>query len=253
MAALSPRPRDVTAFADAPKKEAKKEDKPAEEGGQSCFPANAKVYVKGKGPVCMSDLTHGDLLLCGDEQTGHLLFSPFIGYMHESAEATLTCVTVEAGSAEADPGLRVSEEHLVFAAAAQDAPLVAVHAKELRAGDWISRVSCDGDLRRVKISSVSKVSEQGLYAPLSQCGTVVVEGILCSCYTDSPHMPAWLRNMVSTHGIGHGALLPLRLASLLGLIDSKTKTMAEQPSDGIHPYCRALMNFQEVTMQPVLA
>merc|ERR1712216_99944 len=153
-----------------------------------------------------------------------------------------------AGSSPEGAPLRVSREHLVFAASSPDAAFVATHARELREGDWISRVSCNGDLSRVKIASVSKTTEQGLYAPLSQCGTVVVDGILCSCYADS-HIPTWLRNFVSTHGIAQGALLPLRLASLLGWGPAR----GTQTKEGIHPYCQTLMNLQEITAPVVVA
>mmetsp|Transcript_23898 Transcript_23898/g.74328 ORF Transcript_23898/g.74328 Transcript_23898/m.74328 type:complete len:293 (-) Transcript_23898:172-1050(-) len=220
--------------------EPKKGDEKDEEGekkGMGCFPASASVYVKGRGPVRVGELRQGDLLLCGDACAGHLLFSPFLGHLHLKVAVHADYIVLEMAGGSAK--LIVSQEHLVFAASSKSTPAAGTRAGELRAGDWLSRVSCDGGLDRVQISAVSKVAKEGVYCPLTECGTVVVDGTLCSCYADAfQTAPAWLRRFAATHEAAHGALFPLRLACRLswGSCGMKAKLR-----EGIHPFCRALM------------
>ncbi|CAK0856250.1 unnamed protein product [Prorocentrum cordatum] len=149
-------------------------------------------------------------------------------------------VSVKAGAAEGSP-LLLSREHLVFAASSADAPLAALPAAALAQGQWILRVDplC-GSFRRVQVSEVAEVSDKGWYAPLTQCGTVVVEGALCSCYADAlpATLPGWFRRFATTHQAMHQAVLPLRLAALFAAAPQKG---AEALEGRIHPYCRALM------------
>lgn len=238
---------DPTAFHDkkAAVAEADKDDAAAEDGKKKfgCFPASASVYAKGRGPVRVADLQAGDNLLCGDAATGSLFFSPYLGYLHVEAEEQAEYLAVRTTSSPS-AALRVSPEHLVFAsrgAAGRRAPAgTAVPARELRAGDWLSRMSCDGDLYQVQVAEVSEVVERGVYAPLTRSGTVVVDNVLCSCYVDAfpQTMPGWLRRVATSHEASHGALLPLRTACRLGL---GLGALEPHAREGIHPYCCALM------------
>mmetsp|Transcript_123811 Transcript_123811/g.361493 ORF Transcript_123811/g.361493 Transcript_123811/m.361493 type:complete len:310 (-) Transcript_123811:84-1013(-) len=202
-----------------------------------CFPASASLYVKGRGPVRVSEVRPGDLLLCGDAARGLLLFSPFLGHLHREVAARADYVTLEVAGGGAT--LAVSSEHLVFASSSPSAPPAATRADELREGHWLSRVSCDGDLSRVRINAVAKACKKGVYCPLTECGTVVVDGALCSCYTDAflTTAPSWLHRLAATHQVAHGVLLPLRLACRLGWGPAPRSA----PREGIHPFCRALM------------
>jgi len=230
---------DASSFEE--KEAAKPEDKGDEkkEDGMGCFPGGASVYVKGRGPLPVSELCQGELLLCGEADTGKLLFSPFVGHMHMEVSNPSSFVSVKAGATDGAP-LLLSPEHLIFAASSEDAPLVAVPAATLAGGQWILRVDplC-GSFRRVQVSEVTEVADKGFYAPLTQCGTVVVEGALCSCYADAlpARLPAWFRSLATSHQAMHHATLPLRLASLLGAAPQKGTEVRE----GIHPYCRMLM------------
>mmetsp|Transcript_36651 Transcript_36651/g.98198 ORF Transcript_36651/g.98198 Transcript_36651/m.98198 type:complete len:294 (-) Transcript_36651:106-987(-) len=232
---------DASSFEDkgTKKPEGEDDEKKEGEGGAGCFPGRASVYVKGRGPVPVSELSQGDSLLCGDVGAGQLLFSPFLGHMHMEVSNPASFVSVKAGATDGAP-LLLSPEHLVFAASSEDALLVAVPAAALAEGQWILRVDplC-GSFRRVQVSEVGEVSDKGFYAPLTQCGTVVVEGALCSCYADAlpATLPAWLRSLATTHQAMHRAVLPLRVASLLGAAPQKGTVARE----GIHPYCRMLM------------
>merc|ERR1711972_658764 len=104
----------------------------------------------------------------------------------------------------------------------------------------MGRVTCDGDLTRVQVSTVCKDKDasKGVYAPLTECGTVVVEGILCSCYADifPGTAMSFISRLAAAHEAAHSALFPLRLVARLGL-----SSKAPEPQKGIHPFCRALL------------
>jgi len=214
-----------------------------------CFPASASVYVKGRGPVPVSDVLPGDLLLCGDAARGHLLFSPFLGHLHREVAASADYITLEMAGGTAT--LAVSREHLVFASRSAGAQPTATPAHELRKGDWVRRVSYDGDLSRIQISTVSKAYKEGVYCPLTEYGTVVVDGTLCSCYTDAflTTAPSWFHRIAATHQVAHGALLPLRFACRMGwgLVPGAGTALR----GGIHPFCQALMALPVGAAQPV--
>lgn len=208
--------------------------------GFGCFPACASVYVKGRGPVAVGELQPGDRLLSGDVRTG-LMFSPFLGYLHSEPSSCAEYVALRTLSSNAV--LQLSGEHLVFArrglvAGKSAGEIGAVPARELQVGDWLSRVGIDGDLSWAQISAVDRGFQEGVFAPLTECGTLVVNGTLCSCYVDTfpEQMPGWIRQVAASHEASHGALLPLRVACRLGLVaDMETKAV-----EGVHPYCRAL-------------
>mmetsp|Transcript_112708 Transcript_112708/g.318506 ORF Transcript_112708/g.318506 Transcript_112708/m.318506 type:complete len:304 (+) Transcript_112708:86-997(+) len=215
---------------DAPKEEAE------EKKEMQCFPSSSSVYVKGRGPTQICDLAAGDLLLSGDG--ARLSFSPFVGYLHKDCKTYCDCIQVV--TSDGNSALSVSPDHLVYASGSSTTKPAPVPAQELRVGDWISRVGCDGDLFRSQITEVSVVSKQGLYAPLTQCGTVVVDGSLCSCYGDVRMvLPLWLQRLSTSHEVAHGALLPLRLACHLDPV--VMRGFERNVCEGIHPYCRALM------------
>jgi len=197
--------------------------------------------------VKVSDLQDGDQILAGHASTGTLFFSSLVAYMHLEAAAQAEFLVVRAEGTQT--ALLVSQEHLVFAARAGSAgaSIEAVLARDLRVGDQLSRVGCDGELYQVRVTDVSKASQEGLYAPLTQSGTVVVDGFLCSCYADAlPDAGAlpWLQQLTSSHSVAHGALLPLRLSrSFLGAVGRGSGGCSQDEAealDGIHPYCRAL-------------
>lgn len=237
----APKAADAVAAVGA-KSAAKEEEAVIDEGehkaGLGCFPATASAYVKGRGPVRVSELEPGDLLLCGDTEAGRLAFSPFLCHVHVQATVMADYLSVKTLTTAAP--LHVSREHLVFAASSATEPPSATRAADLQPGDWLCRVGIDGDLQRVQVTEIQEApSLLGQYAPLTRRGSVIIDSLLCSCYADwgAEPSPQWVKALSGSHEASHLALLPLRSGLLADA------PVEDRDAHGIHPYCQALMRF----------
>lgn len=223
----------------------------AEKKGSGCFPGSARIYAKDRGPVRIDELEAGDMVLCGDAGQASLSFSPFVGHLHFEPDVLEDYVAIETTmDSKVGAPLLISREHLIFAANSQNGHAIAVCAGDLRKGDWLCRASSEGNLQRAEITSVSMMRLKSRYCPLTQTGTIVVEGSLCSCYVNPfvENAPAWLRCLAVKQEIVHSIFLPLRLMSSFGLKISDGRNALEDKKDdqGFHPYLRSLWSLPAV-------
>lgn len=80
-----------------------------------------------------------------------------------------------------------------------------------------------------KISSIVEictVKDEGICAPATKSGTVVVGNVMCSCYAE--------HNKFTTHSIAHAALALLRWKETV--LGKRKQTNAVQ-MEGLHKYC----------------
>mmetsp|Transcript_100276 Transcript_100276/g.158064 ORF Transcript_100276/g.158064 Transcript_100276/m.158064 type:complete len:305 (+) Transcript_100276:108-1022(+) len=225
-----------------------------EEGGSGggCFPGFARIYAKGRGPLRIDELEAGDMVLCGEAGQASLSFSPFLGHLHFEPDVLEDYIAIETNmDSKVGSPLLISDVHLIFAADSQESPAIAVRAGDLRKGNWLCRASSEGDLQRAQITNVSNMRGlQGRYCPLTQAGTIVVEGSLCSCYVNPfiDNAPAWLRGLAANQELVHSILLPVRIMSSFGwkLRDGQNAFEEKKDDRGIHPYLRSLMSLPAV-------
>lgn len=163
---------------------------PVEDDGSICFPGSASVVVRGKGRVAMRDLVLGDFVL-----VKHNLYSPVIlfghfGKRHRQLQPITTFVQI----ATDDSNLRISAGHYVRTGAAWFA---LKRAGEFRVGDTIWLNSGVGSVR-----NVTRVTDTGLFSPVTAHGDIMVDAVIASCYTEALQPAA-----------AHALLLPLRAAA----------------------------------------
>lgn len=178
-----------------------------------CLPGEAIVHVLSRGPVAMASLLPGDLVLAETGLDGKLGYEPVLAFLHAippavpaQAERQHTLVVEhETGMLSASP------THVVFArtGAGSRTDLPASH---LRAGDALFVRAANGSLQESLVLTVRRSwAREGLFAPLTASGTLVVDGVLVSNYA-WPSLAARL-----PHRWAHAAMLPVRAYHAVGL------------------------------------
>ncbi|XP_061531850.1 desert hedgehog protein [Phycodurus eques] len=170
-----------------------------EKGG--CFPGWARVTAAGGGHKRMSTLAPGDKVMAVST-TGQIVFSPILFFLHRDQEARVTFLSLET---EDGHTLVVTPHHLVFLdpdCALDNSKYRARFASRARAQHCVLIHRADGQIRPSRISYLSIQETTGVYAPLTEDGTLFVDGVLVSSYA-----------LVEGHTLAHWAFGPLRLIS----------------------------------------
>jgi len=130
-----------------------------------CFSPVNTVEVKGKGVVSMNTLKIGDLVRAGENK-----FTQVIGFIHHDHIVEADFLQIHAAGLKAP--LEISHDHMVFV---DNAPIRASHVK---LGDVLSGSGSE----QHKVSEIKIVKRRGVYAPLTETGTLHVNGALASSY-----------------------------------------------------------------------
>lgn len=205
----------------------------AKSGG--CFPGEASVALEGGGTKPISALRPGErvLALAGGGGGGELLYSEVLAFLDRDPGSRKLFYTLHT---RAGPRLSLTAAHLLFVSAgncsegAEPAPgaLKTVYASRARPGQCVLVARGGGDggggggARLSRIARVTLREARGAFAPLTQQGTLVVDGVAASCYA-----------VVEQHALAHWAFSPLRL--LHGWTGA-----AGGHGDGVHWYSRLL-------------
>lgn len=173
----------------------------AKSGG--CFPSDALVTTE-TGPKPMRDLRPGDRILAlSSIRDGRLEFSEVLTFLDRDPEVLKLFYRLDS---ESGAKLTLTAAHLVFVATgncseadeAKFLDLTATFASDVRIGQCV----LVGDETKVQLSRIRNivlVTRTGVYAPLTQHGTMVIHGVAASCYA-----------AVNRHGLAHSAFGPLR-------------------------------------------
>ncbi|KAM4610039.1 desert hedgehog protein [Polymixia lowei] len=170
-----------------------------EKGG--CFPGWARVSIAGGGQKTLSSLAPGDRIMALSG-TGHLVFSQVLLFLHRDQESRSTFLTLET---EDGHRLSLTPRHLVFLAPRDElchSEYQAQFASRAKTGDYVLVRGPGGRVQPSRILAVSVEEGVGVYAPLTEDGTLFVDGVLASSYA-----------LVEDHRLAHWAFGPVRLLS----------------------------------------
>ncbi|KAI8509889.1 gTPase, IMAP member 8 [Branchiostoma belcheri] len=157
-----------------------------------CFPAFsvlATVSVDG-----VTELPFYSVSVDDEVRASADTFEPIFIFSHalEDVLSTFIEVTTEKGKA-----VSLSQSHLITII--KDGERVTVPAREVKKGDKVFSVDeSSGCLTPDKVVNVHNVLKSGQYCPHTYSGSLIVDGVFVSCYTDK--LPLRL---------AHGLLLPL--------------------------------------------
>jgi hypothetical protein len=157
-----------------------------------CFPGSSVVTLSSGRSVPLEDLQVGDKVLVRDS-TGHLSFDTVYMFGHKEYETFNEFIAMKAGSYT----VYVTGEHYVFCVKHEKE--VCVAAKDVQVGDYLLVVTSEGCLTPQSVEAVMFERKRGLFAPFTNSGSIVVDGVLMSCYID-----------VLTHSACHTLLWPVR-------------------------------------------
>ena len=207
------------------------------EGEFSCFAGSSTVVTRGGRRISMSDLKVGDEVLTAAESTDgemtELTYAPVIAFLDRDVEQSAEFVEIVTAAARK---LTLTPSHLIYVADNSSNTPRMIFAADAKIGYFVFAV---GDENAAKMATRDEIVSmrvvelsEGVYAPLTTSGTIVVDGITCSCYAE-----------FSSHRIAHLAMLPLRVyhniksALLASSSDEGSSDLAECNVDhGIHWY-----------------
>ncbi|XP_037313278.2 desert hedgehog protein [Pungitius pungitius] len=170
-----------------------------EKGG--CFPGWARVTVAGGVQKSLSSLAPGDRVMALSG-TGQVVLSQVLLFLHRDRESWSTFLSLET---EDGRRLALTPHHLVFLSShcrLDSSEYEAQFAGRAKAGDCVLIHTAEAQVRPSRIVSVSEEESVGVYAPLTEAGSVFVEGVLASCYA-----------LMDDHRLAHWAFGPVRLLS----------------------------------------
>ncbi|KAM9343291.1 desert hedgehog protein [Pholidichthys leucotaenia] len=189
-----------------------------EKGG--CFPGWAQVTLAGGRQKSLSTLVPGDKVMALSG-TGQVVYSQVLLFLHRDQEHCSAFLSLET---EDGHRLALTSQHLVFLS-----PLCGQHSTEYQAqfastakpGDCVLIHTAEDQISPSKIISITVEQSVGVYAPLTEAGTLFVDGVLASSYA-----------LVEDHHMAHWAFGPLRLLSSLYQLIRGHKAEEPQANDG---------------------
>lgn len=168
-----------------------------EKGG--CFPGWARVMIAGGVQKSLSSLAPGDQVMALSG-TGQVVYSQVLLFLHRDGVRQSTFLSLET---EDGNRLALTPHHLVFLSAhcqSNSSDYRAQFASRAQMGDCVLVYTAEGRARPSRITSVTVQDDTGVYAPLTEAGTLFVEGVLASSYA-----------LVEDHRLAHWAFGPVRL------------------------------------------
>lgn len=154
-----------------------------------CFHGSSNVITK-EGLKPLSEIHVGDEVLSTWDK--HVAtFNRVVGFLHTDPHHLTTFIHIQTSS---NNSLLITKEHLIFKR------YTAVKAEDINIGDFVLVTNDTRTFNMNKVTSIRHVNMSGVYAPLTEAGTIVIDGVLNSCYA-----------VINSHDIAHLAFLPLRL------------------------------------------
>ena len=156
----------------------------------------------------MTDLRLGDDIMTVKD--GKLVSTKVLGFLDKRINHTTDYLklVVEDGKS-----LFISPNHAMFIKE-EGNTVKSILAKDAQLGDLVF-LQDNMDIVLAQINDILLHLKQGAYVPLTDAGTLLVDGILVSCYTNTNH---WM---------AHAALAPLRWWPSLLLDNEQTQDMED--------------------------
>jgi hypothetical protein len=182
------------------------------------------------GKKSISNLRYGDMVKTLDTATNKVSYTKFITYLHKESHILSEFFQVTTNQNKI---LKISNKHLI--ARLNNRKIEYLFAENLNLHDIL--VSCNNaeKLTYEKIIRIEKnVEDIGVYAPLTEAGTLLVDDILVSCYANTDNQD-WAHFALKFYIYAKQAY-EFIFENLFG------KNFYSQSKHGIHWYADILIN-----------
>ncbi|XP_059168433.1 sonic hedgehog protein-like [Physella acuta] len=158
---------------------------------KNCFPKGSSVLLENGRKELVENLSPGMKVLAFDKKKG-FVYDEIYMFGHKQGNAVSKFVVVHTESHQ----ITISPEHLILCKKNDTESFVT--AKTVSLGDEILTKSELGFVWS-SVADVTYRVDRGLYAPFTRSGTIVVDGVVASCYID-----------VLPHDVCHRMVSPIR-------------------------------------------
>mmetsp|Transcript_32292 Transcript_32292/g.53390 ORF Transcript_32292/g.53390 Transcript_32292/m.53390 type:complete len:487 (-) Transcript_32292:53-1513(-) len=174
--------------------------------GGFCFPGSSRVDVQGKGLTSMDRLVLGDHVLVATMDNNRDVYEPIysFGHYNRKTQASFVQLTTRNKSGKSST-LELSADHMVVSNNKGTIPASLVE---------ISDELLDAAGNPIVVQKISSVEREGVYAPFTPSGKLVVDGVLVSSYVafqDSAFLTIdGVETPISFHWLAHAFSFPHR-------------------------------------------
>lgn len=226
--------------------------------GMGCFAGNVEVFsVLAHRAVRMSELQAGDVVLAYDTDRKAICPSRVVGFLHRDPQSVCPMITIslknsahraessapraESGGPRVESSPISSDSCLGFGSytvrLTPDHLTIGSGGRSNRAIDSCRALTCSffdmtANARSIKVDSVCSFDFEssqptGVYAPMTESGTIIVNGLVFSCYACPLDIPLF------SHEACHRAVWLSRTLQDLGVTE-------RIPADGVEPCAKGL-------------
>jgi hypothetical protein len=173
-----------------------------------CFPLSATVMLENGKQVTMGELNTGDSILTVDPSTGEKSFSAVYVWGHRDAKTISPFYEISTASGSK---LSLTKEHYMYVseggcdgASLSSATTLSAPLLKVGQGAWI--VTPEG-MKCSSITDIKVAEHKGLFNPYTLSGTIVVDGVLASCYSEFDKIPieSTLRGFMNEENVARNA------------------------------------------------
>ncbi|KAJ6637364.1 Protein hedgehog, partial [Pseudolycoriella hygida] len=202
-----------------------KSDSTQSSHSSGCFTGNSTVITSTGGVRRLDELNVGEKVLSMDKY-GHAVYSEVLMFLDRNEHETREFVKIETDGGAV---ISVTPAHLLMVWKTTLKQTKFIFAEQVEEDDFVL-VNVNGTLEPRRVTKVSSELSKGVYAPLTEEGTIVVNSITASCYA-----------LVDSQSIAHWSFMPVRAYNLVKNYfadESSSKTSSIQ--SGVHWYAKTL-------------
>uniref|UniRef100_A0A914P9E5 Hint domain-containing protein n=1 Tax=Panagrolaimus davidi TaxID=227884 RepID=A0A914P9E5_9BILA len=157
-----------------------------------CFSADTHVTTLDGTKKRMDDLKINDWILSGNSENGNIGFSKVSSWIHKKPNLKAEFIKFSLKNGQ---HLKITKMHYIFKGNCKSKKgsfenLQMVFAQNVSIHDCLYTLNSKNELIETRILSIEMVEEKGIYAPLTETGTIIVNDIFASCYSnvDAKHL-----------------------------------------------------------------